>query len=208
MLKLPTLALVSVLALAACQQPQPQLGPDGKPLPVAYRITPRDEAQIPGRVLAQINSLRANIAAPGMVQNPMLDAAARAHARDMAAQNRAWHFGSDGSSPLDRVRRNGYMGQLIGENISETYENEITTLNAWMQTRDTRDVIMDPRAREFGIGWFQEPSGKIWWVLITGGAGVMAAPAGGYTAAFAPGSAAVGSVAGPTVGGTGPDVPL
>lgn len=208
MLKLSTLALVSVLALAACQKPQQQLGPDGQPLPVAYRITAKEEAQIPARMAGQINALRANVAAPGVVENPMLDAAAKAHARDMAAQNRAWHFGSDGSSPLDRVRRQGYMGHLIGENISETYENEITTLNAWMQNRDTRDIIMDPRATEFGIGWYQEPSGKIWWVLLTGGAGGMAAPAGGYTTAFAPGSAGLGGVEAPTAGGTGPDAPL
>ena len=189
MLKLSTLALVSVLALAACQsQQQPQLGPDGQPIPVAYKITPREEAQIPGRVAGQINQLRANIGAPAVVQNPMLDMAAKAHARDMAAQNRAWHFGSDGSSPLDRIRRQGYTGHLIGENISETYENEITTLNAWMQNRDTRDVTMDPRATDFGIGWYQEPSGKIWWVLLTG-SNSMAAPiaAGGMTLAQAPG---------------------
>ena len=169
MLKFSTLALVSVLALTACQKPGPQLGPDGQPLPVAYKITSREEAQIPGRVLGQINALRANIGAPAMMQNPMLDAAAKAHARDMAAQNRAWHFGSDGSSPLDRVRRQGYSGHLVGENISETYENELTTLNAWMQNRDTRDIMMDPRATELGIGWYQESSGKVWWVLITGG---------------------------------------
>ena len=31
MLKFSTLALVSVLALTACQKPGPQLGPDGQP---------------------------------------------------------------------------------------------------------------------------------------------------------------------------------
>ncbi len=188
MLKLSTLALVSVLALAACQQPaQQQLGPDGKPLPVAYRITPKEEAQIGPRVLGQINALRANIGAAPLAQNPMLDAASKAHARDMAAQNRAWHFGSDGSSPLDRIRRQGVMGNLIGENISETYENDITTLNAWMQNRDTRDVVMDPRATEFGIGWYQEPSGKIWWVLLTtGGAAASTIAAGGFAPAMLP----------------------
>ncbi|WP_134678583.1 CAP domain-containing protein [Paracoccus ravus] len=188
MLKLSTLALVSVLALAACQtQQQPQLGPDGKPIPVAYKITPKEEAQIPARVAGQINQLRANVGAPGLVQSPMLDMASMAHARDMAAQNRAWHFGSDGSSPLDRIRRQGYMGHLIGENISETYENEIVTLNAWMQTRDTRDILMDPRASEFGIGWFQEPSGKIWWVMITAGSGGAPVAVGGFAMAAANG---------------------
>ncbi|WP_299361082.1 CAP domain-containing protein [uncultured Paracoccus sp.] len=165
------LAAAAVLALAACQpvQQQPQLGPDGNPIPVAYRITPRDQVEIPNRILTEINLLRAQSGLSPVVLSPALAAASTAHARDMAAQNRAWHFGSDGSSPLDRAARFGYTGRLIGENISETYENEIATLSAWMQTRDTRDVIMDPSALEIGIGWLQEPSNKIWWVLNVGG---------------------------------------
>ena len=170
MQKFSILALVSVLALAACQSPGgQQLGPDGQPLPVAYKITGREEAQIPGRVLGQVNALRANVGAPAMVQNPMLDAAAKAHARDMSAQNRAWHFGSDGSSPLVRVQRAGYQGKLLGELISETYETELETLATWMKSPDMRDVLTDPRAREIGFAWYQEPEGKIWWTLVTGG---------------------------------------
>ena len=37
-----------------------------------------------------------------------------------------------------------------------------------MGTRDTRDVIMDPAATSLGIAWYQEPSGKLWWTLLTG----------------------------------------
>lgn len=170
MLNLRILAVFSALALAACQPMggQPQLGPDGKPLPVAYTITPREANAIPSRILGQVNTLRSAQGAVPMMQNPQLDAAAVAHARDMSAQNRAWHFGSDGSSPLDRIQRQGYMGHLVGENISETYENDIATLGAWMQSRDTRDNIMDPQASQLGLGWYQEPGGKIWWVMLTG----------------------------------------
>ncbi|SMO82744.1 CAP domain-containing protein [Paracoccus laeviglucosivorans] len=186
MFKISTLVLCAALALTACTRPQVQLGPDGQPLPVAYKITPKEEAQIAPRLGGQMNMLRANVGAGPLTENPMLTIAAKAHARDMSAQNRAWHFGSDGSSPLDRIRRQGFMGHLIGENISETYENDITTLNAWMQTRDTRDVVMDPRATEFGVGWYQEPSGKVWWVLLTaGGSATGAAPGGGFAAAAA-----------------------
>ena len=169
MKKLPYLALAAMLALAACQTaPQPTLGPDGKPIPVAYRITPKEEAQIPVRLLGQVNILRAQSGLGPLALSPQLSAASAAHARDMAAQNRAWHFGSDGSSPLDRAKRQGYFGPLMGENISETYENEISTLSAWMQARDTRDVIMDPSATQLGIGWLQEPTNKIWWALNIG----------------------------------------
>ncbi|MRX49281.1 CAP domain-containing protein [Paracoccus sp. S-4012] len=170
MTKLPLLALCSALALAACARQAPvQLGPDGLPLPVAYTITARESAAIAPRILGEVNALRAASGAPPVQLNPQLTAAAEAHARDMSAQNRAWHFGSDGSSPIDRVQRAGYAGRLIGQNISETYENDIATLNAWMRTRDTRDVIMDPTARDLGMAWYQEPSGKIWWTLVMGG---------------------------------------
>ena len=46
----------------------------------------------------------------------------------MLRQNRPWHFGSDGSSPLERIKRAGYTGKLLGENISESFETELQTL--------------------------------------------------------------------------------
>lgn len=170
MMNFKLLAALAVMALAACQPRTtlPQLGTDGQPLPTAYRIDQREAAEIPQRVLQQINTLRANVAQAPLMLDPRLSAAALAHSRDMAAQNRAWHWGSDGSSPLDRARAQGYAGGLVGENISETYENDIQTLNAWMATRDTRDVIMDPTARSLGFAWYQEQSGKIWWTLLAG----------------------------------------
>lgn len=163
------IALISLVALAACQpRSLPPVAPDGQALPTAHQINEAEAQQIPVRVLQQINTLRGNIALPPLALNPQLSAAALAHARDMSAQNRAWHWGSDGSSPLDRARRAGYFGPVIGENISETYENDIQTLTAWMAARDTRDVIMDPAATNLGFAWYQESSGKVWWTLLTG----------------------------------------
>lgn len=163
------IAVIFLLALSACvSRSVPQTGPDGQPLPVAYTIDEREAAEIPNRALGQLNILRGNIGLQPMALDPQLSAAALAHSRDMAAQNRAWHWGSDGSSPLDRARRQGFYGNLVGENISESYENDIQTLSAWMGTRDTRDVIMDPQATLLGFAWYQEPSKKIWWTLLTG----------------------------------------
>ena len=87
----------------------------------------------------------------------------------MSVQNRPWHFGSDGSSPLQRVQRVSYTGKLLGELISETFQTELETLSAWMGEPDTRSVVLDPLAREIGFAWFQEPNGKVWWTLLTGG---------------------------------------
>lgn len=162
------LALAGLALLTACAAPPPPLGPDGRPLPQIYRIAERDTAAIQFRMLDGLNAIRADAGLPTLQLSAELAAAAATHSQDMSLQNRPWHFGSDGSSPLDRVARVGYTGELLGENISETYETELETLSAWMSQDDTRIVLLDPRARDMGLAWFQEPSGKIWWTLIVG----------------------------------------
>ncbi len=169
MMKRSTFLLGAVaMALTACAgaPPAPTLGPDGRPLPRLYRIGPGDTGRIQFRMLDAINALRQASGAPAVVLDAQLNAAAATHARDMSVQNRPWHFGSDGSSPITRIQRAGYNGRLVGEAISETYETELETLGAWMEASNTRTVILDPTAREMGFSWFQESNGKIWWNLI------------------------------------------
>ena len=161
----PALAL-----LAGCMPaPEPRLGPDGLPLPQVYRISANEEPRIQARVAETLNAIRQGSGVPPLALNPALNQAAAVHSRDMARQARPWHFGSDGSSPLDRVARAGYAGGLKGETISETYETELETLAAWMEAPDTRAILLDPTARDLGISFYQEETGKIWWTLITGG---------------------------------------
>jgi uncharacterized protein YkwD len=160
----------AAVALSGCvaTSAQPHLGADGKPLPQVYVISGAEAAKIPYRLLDAVNALRQAKGAPALNFNAALNAAALTHARDMSVQNRPWHFGSDGSSPLVRVQRVGYTGQLLGELISETYQTELETLSAWMADPETRGVILNPDAHDIGFAWFQEAAGKIWWTLITG----------------------------------------
>lgn len=162
------LLLGAGLALSACTSTAPTLGTDGRPLPRVYKIKPADEQAIAFRLLDSVNTLRAAKSLPNLSFDARLNAAAATHSRDMAVQNRPWHFGSDGSSPMTRVQRSGYTGRPLGELISETYETELETLSTWMALPDTRAVIMDPAARFVGFAWYQEPSGKIWWTMVTG----------------------------------------
>lgn len=168
MMKLTSAALAAVLLLSACVTSEPQLGPDGRPLPEAYVIGPGDVSRVTYSMVDSINALRTAKGLTPLQLDAQLTAAAATHSRDMSVQNRPWHFGSDGSSPLLRVQRTGYPGKMLGENISETFENERETLAAWMQVPDTRDVILDPMAIRVGFSWYQEPTGKIWWTLVTG----------------------------------------
>ncbi|MGR3761232.1 CAP domain-containing protein [Roseobacteraceae bacterium NS-SX3] len=149
----------TLLTLAAACTPLPE-GAGGN----VYRIRNDDKVQL--RMLDSVNALRQAAGAQPVRLNAQLNAAAATHSRDMSVQNRPWHFGSDGSSPLDRVARTGYSGAVLGENISETYEDELQTLTAWMEASGTRSVILDRKASNMGFSWFQEPNGKIWWTLV------------------------------------------
>lgn len=164
------LFLGTAAALAACTSRVPEVprGADGKPLPQVYRIPPGSESEISFRMLDGVNALRKARSAPPVAFNAALNAACASHSRDMSVQNRPWHFGSDGSSPLVRVQRVGYTGKLLEELISETYQTELETLSSWMGQADTRAVILDARATDMGFAWFQEQNGKIWWTLLMG----------------------------------------
>lgn len=167
---------LTLTGLAACSgNTASRIGPDGFPLPQIYQIGPNDTDDIQFRMLDSVNTLRQAAGVPAVELDAQLNAAAATHSRDMSAQNRPWLFGSDGSSPLDRARRAGFQGRVVGENISESYETEIETLAAWMRQADTRSVILDPNARRMGLAWFQEPAGKLWWTLNMGSDPVLVA---------------------------------
>ena len=189
-----SLACVAALALlVACAPASPiaPLGPDGEPVQRVYRIGAGDTARVQFRALDAVNTLRAERRLPALELNAALTAAAATQARDMSAQGRPWHFGSDGSSPIERVARAGYRGEMRGELISETFESELETITAWMAERDTRAVLMDREAREMGLAWHQDPNGKLWWALVTGTPDRAPAPltvsGGGGPAPFVPG---------------------
>ena len=170
MTRLISILAVLAMALSACA-PSPsstRLGADGKPLPQVYKIRNRDTSDIQFRMLDAVNALRSASGQQAVALDSQLNAAAATHAKDMAVQNRPWHFGSDGSSPIERVQRAGFSGSLVGENISETYETELETLGAWMEQPGTRRVILSPDADALGFSWHQESTGKIWWTLLLG----------------------------------------
>lgn len=158
-----------MLAFSACTTAGPTIGPDGKPIPRLYRISAAESSKIQYRALDTINALRQASGAQALQLSGQLSSAAAVHSRDMSQQSRPWHFGADGSSPLDRVARAGYTGPFRGQNISESYETELETIAAWMEDPDARAVLLDPSARNLGFSFYQEPTGKIWWTLVTGG---------------------------------------
>jgi len=171
----PILAILALLFLiSACAQTIDStvtLADGRQVVAKTYRISKNSEAKVQYRMLDAVNALRGAKGLSNLELNAQLNAAAATHSRDMAIQNRPWHFGSDGSSPVDRGIRVGYPGIIRGENIAETFETELETLAAWMEEEGTREVIIDPEAVDLGFSFVQEANGKLWWTLVTGGPG-------------------------------------
>lgn len=162
MYRVLTSLLLSCLLLAGCAT-----GPavDGAGV---YRIRASDKDDITYRMLDSVNALRQGAGAPPVQLSSELTAAAETHARDMSRQQRAWPFGSDGSSPYQRVARSGYPGQLVAEVYAQTFETELETLAAWVDSGAWGDVILDPAATDMGFAWQQDSSGLIWWEIVLG----------------------------------------
>ena len=167
MIRALIVAFMAVFVLSACTSSTDHIGKGGFH-PKIFRIPKGAASKVQFRQLDTVNEIRIASGLSPLELSAQLNAAAITHSIDMAKQQRPCPFGSDGSSPLDRVARTGYPGSLLGENISETYENDTETLQVWMRDPDSRATILDPNARFFGLSWFQEKNGKIWWTQLTG----------------------------------------
>lgn len=161
-LMLPALKALVALAflLAACAAAD---GPTG-----TGQISPGDANAIRLRHVDAVNAVRAQENLQPLQLSAELNAAAETQARDMAIQGRAWHFGSDLTSPRERAFRAGYRGEIVGENISEGSDTDLEVLSSWLGFADTRSVIMAPQARGIGLGWYRDSTGKDWWVQVVG----------------------------------------
>ncbi len=176
MLRIMAMLVSGAFLISACETGDASLNdslsitdPDGTSKSQAYRIAVGEEPHVLFRMLDSVNAYRKAAGVQPVALDSSLNSAAATHSRDMSLQNRPWHFGSDGSSPIERVWRSGYRQTLLGEVISESFETELETLVAWMEREDTRTVIVDPEAEHVGFAWYQQPGGKIWWTLIMGG---------------------------------------
>jgi uncharacterized protein YkwD len=110
-------------------------------------------------VLCLINEERAQNGREPLVLNTHLEEAAESHGREMIADNYFAHVSPAGLTPVDRVRRAGYIpssevGYVIGENLAWgtlTLSTPAAIVNAWINSPEHLANILEGSYRETGI---------------------------------------------------------
>lgn len=104
-------------------------------------------------VIRLVNVERANVSLGALTSQSQLTQAAQTHSIDMGCNFFMSHTGSDGSSPLDRIVRFGYVYSWWGENVAAGYSTPATVVTAWMNSQPHRENILNPNFTEIGIGY-------------------------------------------------------
>jgi uncharacterized protein YkwD len=110
-------------------------------------------------VLCLINDERVQNGREPLVLNTHLEEAAESHGREMIAEDYFAHVSPAGMTPVDRVRRAGYIpspevGYVIGENLAWgtlTLSTPAAIVAAWINSPEHLANILEGSYRETGI---------------------------------------------------------
>ena len=118
--------------------------------------------------LKMINDYRGSKGLKPLRLDPMLTVAAKMHSRDLAKTDRISHYGSDGSSPWDRVKRAGYNAKIAAENVGTGQASLEEVFKGWTESPDHNRNLLLPAARDMGIALIAEPKSefKTFWTLV------------------------------------------
>ncbi len=146
-IRLPSLLLVLSMGLAACTPSVSSRDGVGE----AQRLSFGQSVDI-AAVGTRVSALRArNGLARPLGHSASLQAAAQAHADDMARSGDFGHTGSNGSTLASRVRAAGYNACFSAENIAYGQPSIAQVFEDWMGSDGHRRNIMAVGATQFGF---------------------------------------------------------
>jgi uncharacterized protein YkwD len=122
------------------------------------------------RAREQVNAYRKSKGLGPLTLNAQLTSAAKEHSRDLAKWDRISHYGSDGSNPLDRVKRTGYAARLAAENVGTGQATFEEVLEGWKKSPGHNKNLLLADARHMGLALVHDPKTefKTFWTLVLG----------------------------------------
>ena len=145
--------------------PQPPSPTPVPPSPTPAVCDPAPNAGYENEVVQRINQARQDNGLPPLQVNAALQAAARAHTRDMICNDFFSHTGSDGSQPWDRASRYGYAWSWIAENLFMGWGlTPATVVDGWLNSSGHRANMLAPEAVHIGVGYMYDAAEGVWYV--------------------------------------------
>jgi uncharacterized protein YkwD len=118
-------------------------------------------------VVERTNAERKKVDAPPLTVNPKLSDAARAHALNMAKQDKLEHT-LDDKTPDERVTAAGYKWAATAENIGWNERTPKDAVAAWMDSPPHKANMLNPDYTEIGVGVAVNAKGERYWVQVFG----------------------------------------
>lgn len=137
--------------------------PDTATAAAAKRPALSKAARYQKQLLVLVNAERAKAGCRPLRLDRRVQAAAQAHAKDMAARNYYDHTSPEGKSAGDRMRKAGYRAGAWGENIHKGPKGPKTAMRDWMRSSGHRANILNCAYKDFGAGVSLKANGP-WWV--------------------------------------------
>ena len=140
----------------------------------SIQAAPRSAAASPtfARIIALVNMHRASANLRPVTAHPILMAEAQRFSAVQARLGYLSHRGVDGTRAGQRLTRAGYRWYFYAENLAAGQDSADAVVAGWMASPSHRANIMNPKAREIGLGLTvreHDPSGYVnYWVMELG----------------------------------------
>ena len=127
---------------------------------------------VAARVIELINQERAAARLAPLSIHPVLMAEAQRFSGVQAELGMLSHRGIDNTTAGQRLTRAGYRWSFYGENLAAGQDTPEAAVAGWMASPSHRATMLNPKAREIGIGLTireDDPSGYVnYWVMEVG----------------------------------------
>ena len=134
----------------------PIYGTTTLPAPTAS-LKPTESVDSETQAIQLINQEREKHGLPALVPDGRLIAAAEAHSQDMAVHNFFSHTGPDGSTPGDRLTRQGYHWTFFAENLGCGYPTAAEVVQGWLTSPEHQANLLASEAQAIGVGFVHRP---------------------------------------------------
>jgi uncharacterized protein YkwD len=122
----------------------------------------------PEAALAQINAYRTKNGRKPVVLDERLSRAAAAQSKAQAGRSRIGHDGSDGSNPIQRAARAGYLAKIASENVASGQKSFSDVMHSWEGSSGHRENLLRPEVTAVGVAMAKNSSGWPYWTLVLG----------------------------------------